>query len=129
MNHNQAYARLEAISQKIKGLYIEERKILNSMSQKVSPWKLFDILAVRNPETNRIGYYKVMEVMARQNHKAKTLSPCVRARRCTRTGEYRGYNVTLSPETLERAVAVRTSNPGIDARPAEQTAKEARNQP
>lgn len=126
MNQKQAYARLEAISQKIKGLYLEERKILNAMAKKVSPWKLFDILAVRNPETNRIGYYKVMEVMARQNHKAKTLSPCVRARRCTRTGEYRGYNVTLSPETLERAVAVRTSNPSFQGTPHETTNEDSR---
>ena len=110
MTPKQAYKRLESISKNIKRLYIEERKILAAMAQKVCPWKLFDILAVRNPETNRIGYYKVTEVLARHNYKAKTVSPCVSARRCTRTGECRGYNVTLSPETLERAVAVRTSN-------------------
>ena len=126
MNAKQAFKKLESIGTKINRLYKEEKAILHEMGKRVCKFKLWDILAVRNPDTNRLSYWRVMEVDAFASRKEKSVVAVVRARRCTKAGEYRGYNQRLSDETLSRATLVRTENTGIDARPDEQQTKEAR---
>lgn len=113
MNAKQAFTRLEKITKELTALYAEERKIQQEIGRKIGPWKLGDILLIRNPDTNRICYWRVMEVIAMRDRKNKTMVPVVQARRCTRAGEYRGYNQRISTESLARAEIVRTANESI----------------
>ena len=116
MNAKQAFNRLVKIRKELASLYAEERKIENAIGRNIGPYKYGDILLVRDPETNRISYWKVVKTTAMLDTKNKTMRPIVQARRCTRSGEHRGWNKRLSDETLARAEIVRTANT-MDHRP------------
>lgn len=110
MNAKQAFNRLIKIRKELTALYAEERKIETAVGRNICPYKYGDILSVRDPETNRISYWKVVETTAMLDTKNKTMRPIVQARRCTRSGQHRGWNKRLSDETLARAEIVRTAN-------------------